>query len=103
MVKSWKYLDSIPEQVEDDFRLKKKKKITDVFLLNFWMYLIEGVKKLLREDHGSLQMNLKSYCKGYEKGPQFLFAIISPPSFYSLVQLEHFWICWVCILSTPLN
>lgn len=24
MVKSQKYLDSIPEQVEDDFRLKKK-------------------------------------------------------------------------------
>lgn len=42
------------------------------------MYLIEGVKKSLKEDHGSLQMNLKSYCKGYKNGPQFLFAIINP-------------------------
>lgn len=65
MVKSLKYLDSILQQLEDDFRLKK---ITNVLLLNFWMYLIEGVKKLLREDHGSLQMNLK-LLKGLWKWP----------------------------------
>lgn len=65
----------------------------------------KGQKVIKRqcEDHASPQMTLNSYCKSHGNEPKFLFDIISTLSFYTLVQLEHFWMCWVWILSMSLN